>query len=162
MSDEKEVKVEQVEGAEETKKEEKKENVFSSLWKKAKKGIEDANLEANIRSSFNNKTKNYNLYQTASPLNAVPLKAQVFKEDNYVLVFGEVKSNPGDILSDDDDQRHIVKSCEVLDLNIPVEETDKKITEYARKVSKLIYITEVLQEVQVIRVKDKFYIRKKF
>lgn len=77
-----------------------------------------------------------------------------------MMVYGEDSFQKGDIIKDGSDNLYVITNCEVIDYGITIEEKEQSVS-YVRKVTKITFNQNRPEEVDVIRVGDKFYLRQK-
>lgn len=170
----------EVEGKKEEKEEkkEKKGNAFSNFFKKVGKNISDANRESKIESAWKklDDVADFEIYTGAGLLNGFKTVYGKFDEaKNEVLVYGEFKDEDipfSAILSTvpknadkELPKRFYVTALAAEKVTVEIEETDpnddgKKVKNSYERPATRISLDPEVKEVEVIKVKDTYYLKK--
>lgn len=132
----------------------KKEGKISGFFKKIGKKFDDATYSMRLRSDFDGSHPKYTVYGGTGILDITPeITAEEHLEEGYIITLSDdkkiaagnlIKTPAGDVL-------HIA-ATEQVTLNVSFEEKDNELP--AVKIT----LGEKAEEVNVIRVDDKFYI----
>lgn len=153
----------------EEKKEEKKENWFSKTFSKVKKGIEDTNREGKLENEYRKDALEFSVYTGGLLSNTYYGK---LKDDNTAEVYGILTeenvpfSSVLEVEKDGKKNLYYISSIKHYDddqvkLTIKEKVNDKEVDNtYSRPVS-ILTLDSNMQEVDVIKVHDKYYLKLK-
>lgn len=140
--------------------EEKEENFFQKLFKKAKNKIDDATFEARLQNKFNENKNEFSIHNNSSLLSELN---RFFAIENtnkligngHIIAYGELDVEEGSLIKNHSNEKvyHIDKTskCEV---NVEYDGVT-----YTRSATR-IDLGKEAKLVEVIRVGDKFYLKK--
>lgn len=134
-------------------KEEKKESVFSKIWKKTKQTVSDSLLETKIESTFNKGNPYFHIYGKGE---IMPLIICGKMEDNKICVYGTVDTEINNVLLDVNTDNAYYINC-LVDSTVDI--TVDGIV-YNRPVT-IIVLDSNVEEVDVIKAGKKYYLCKK-
>ena len=135
--------------------EEKKEGKISGFFKKVGKKFDDATYDMRLQSEFDKSHKKYAVYAGTSILTASPeIAVEEHLDENYLLTIDDEQIAAGNLIEDTEtgDVMHIAA---VEKATLTVEFEGKSNEKPALK----IFLGEMAQKVDVIKVGNDFYLK---
>lgn len=135
-----------------TKKEEKKENAFTTFWKKTKQNIDNSILESKIENTFNEQNTEYTIYQKQELLSTT---VYGYLDNDRIIVFGERSPKEYSVIIDQKtDKVYYISNISKGTVNVEVDGVN-----YERPATIFATDDEVV-EVNVIKAGKKYYLYK--
>lgn len=155
MTDE-EMKDEKKEEPDNENKEEKKEGKVSGFFKKLGKKFDDATLDMRLQSDFDKSHKKYCVYGGTSALSSSPeIAVEEHLDENYIVTLDEDDKIAAGNLIEDTEKGDVMHIAAVEKTTLTVEFEGKSYEKPALK----IFLGEIAQKVDVIRVGNEFYLK---
>jgi len=131
--------------------EEKKGNIFSNTFNKAKKKVGDSMLEMNIASSFEKNNKQFTIYVKDELLSHT---VYGYAEKNSVIYFGKEHYPFGSVIIDEDDIAYYLEESDDTTVTAVVDGV-----EYERPGVK-VDVNKKVEEVKVVKAGKRYFIYK--
>lgn len=143
--------------ADEEKKEEKKEEgKVSGFFKKLGKKFDDATYDMRLQSDFDKSHKKYTVYAGTSVLAASPeIAVEEHLDENYLLTLDDDEAIAAGNLIEDSATSDVIHIAAVEKATLTVEFEGKSNEKPALK----IFLGEMAQKVEVIKVGNDFYLK---
>ena len=145
---------EEINGQEQT--EDKKEGKISSFFKKVGKKFDDATYEMRLKSDFDKNHKKYTVYSGTALLTPSPeISVEEHLDENYIITLDDYEQIAAGNLIEDGDNGDVMHIAAVEKATLNVEFEGKNNEKPALK----IFIGEMAQKVDVIKVGNNFYLK---
>lgn len=136
--------------------EEKKEGKLSGFFKKVGKKFDDATYDMRLQSDFDKKHKKYAVYAGTSILTASPeIAVEEHLDENYLLTLDDDEVIAAGNLIEDMEKGDVMHIAAVEKTTLTVEFEGKSNEKPALK----IFLGEMAQKVDVIKVGNDFYLK---
>lgn len=136
--------------------EEKKEGKISGFFKKVGKKLDDATFEMRLQSDFDKNHKKYTVYSGTSVLAASPeIAVEEHLDENYILTLDDDEQIAAGNLIEDSESGDVMHIASVEKSTLTVEFEGKTYSKPALK----IFLGEIAQKVDVIKVGNDFYLK---
>lgn len=136
--------------------EEKKEGKISGFFKKVGKKFDDATYDMRLQSEFDKTHKKYAVYSGTSLLSASPeIAVEEHLDENYLLTIDDDEQIAAGNLIEDTETGDVMHIASVEKATLTVEFEGKSNEKPALK----IFLGEMAQKVDVIKVGNDFYIK---
>ncbi|HBE98656.1 MAG TPA: hypothetical protein DDW18_01210 [Firmicutes bacterium] len=154
--------------------EKKKENGFTKFFQKVGKSISDANRESKLENAYTKDARKFSIYEDDSTFGGISKYGKILDE-THVELYGELKDNDIPfssvlVIEPKDKDKELPKffyvvakkhdENDLVSLKIKEKEEEKEVeNEYKRPVT-ILTLDPGVQEVQVIKVNKKYFLRK--
>ena len=136
--------------------EEKKDNKFTGFFKKMGKKFDDATYDMRLQSDFDKSHKKYTVYAGTGILDVTPeIAVEEHLDENYLLTLDDDEQIAAGNLIEDSETGDVIHIASVEKATISVEFEGKQNEKPALK----IYLGEMAQKVEVIKVGNDFYLK---
>ncbi|MDE7087401.1 MAG: hypothetical protein K2O67_04330 [Clostridia bacterium] len=136
--------------------EEKKEGKVSGFFKKLGKKLDDATLDMRLQSDFDKNHKKYAVYSGTSVLSSSPeISVVEHLDENYVVTLDDDEQIAAGNLIEDTEKGDVMHIASVEQTTLTVEFEGKSYEKPALK----IFLGEMAQKVDVIKVGNDFYLK---
>ena len=141
---------------EKNREEEKKEGKISGFFKKMGKKLDDATYDIRLQTEFDRTHKKYTVYSGTSLLSAAPeISVEEHLDENYLLTLSDDEQIAAGNLIEDADSGDVLHITAVEKAELTVEFEGKSNVKPALK----IFLGEMAQKVDVIKVGNDFYLK---
>lgn len=123
-------------------------NIFVNLYNKTKQKINDLTLEFKIENQFK---KDHNLFKLYKKDGLLPISLGGYINNNIIVYGNHIDKKNCIIMSEVDQKLYVIKKTKLTELKIMYENI-----EYIR-LGTIFEVDENLEQVEVIKVKDKYY-----